>query len=147
MYSFRRLALLLALASSAIPVLQAQSSSSSTTPEPAAQQPPAEAQTQPQISVQARIRARREKRRADAIHEVYDHLYEIYVGAGYLRFTPGDSLQRVNEYDWNTGGTRYFNEGLGVTVDGRGYYGTPFIEPQQGTPPAGSVRLDKPAIS
>ena len=66
---------------------------------------------------------------------------------GYLRFTPGDSLQRVNEYNWNAGVTRYFNERLGVTIDGRGYYGTPFIEPQQGTPPAGSVRLDKPAIS
>jgi|HubBroStandDraft_1064217.scaffolds.fasta_scaffold60828_2 hypothetical protein len=149
MYSFRRLALLLALASSAIPVLQAQSSSTSSTPAPQEQQAPttAQPQTQPQISVQARIKARREQRRAAAIHEVYDHLYEVYVGAGYLRFTPGASLQRVNEYDWNTGFTRYFNERLGVTADGRGYYGTPFIEPQQGTPPAGSVRLDKPAIS
>jgi hypothetical protein len=146
MYSFRRLALLLALASSAIPVLQAQSSSSN--PAPAEPQAPAAAQqTQPQISVQARIRARREQRRAAAIHEAYDHLYEGYVGAGYLRFTPGATLQRVNEYDWNGGFTRYFNERLGVTLDGRGYYGTPFIEPQHGTPPAGSVRLDKPAIS
>jgi hypothetical protein len=147
MYSFRRLALLLALASSALPVLQSQSSSSSSTPAPAAQQAPAEAQSQPQISVQARIKARREQRRTAAIHEVYDHLYEIFTGGGYLRFTPGASLQRVNEYNWNTGVTRYFNERLGVTVDGRGYYGTPFIEPQQGIPPAGSVRLDKPAIS
>jgi hypothetical protein len=148
MYSFRRLVLLLALASSALPVLQAQSSSSSSTATPQEQPAPAaQPQTQSQISVQARIRARREQRRAAAIHEVYDHLYEVYVGAGYLRFTPGASLQRVNEYDWNTGLTRYFNERLGVTVDGRGYYGTPFIEPQQGTPPAGSVRLDKPAIS
>ena len=151
MYSFRRLALLLALASSTIPVLHAQNSSSSSTPAPQEQQAPAGAQsqpqTQPQISVQARIRARREQRRAAAIHEVYDHRYEVYVGAGYLRFTPGATLQRVNEYDWNTGITRYFNERLGVTLDGRGYYGTPFIEPQQGNPPAGSVRLDKPAIS
>jgi len=148
MYSFRRLVLLLALASSALPVLQAQSSSSSSTATPQEQPAPAaQPQTQSQISVQARIRARREQRRAAAIHEVYDHLYEVYVGAGYLRFTPGASLQRVNEYDWNTGLTRYFNERLGVSVDGRGYYGTPFIEPQQGTPPAGSVRLDKPAIS
>jgi hypothetical protein len=148
MYSIRRLALLLALASSAFSVLQAQSSSSSSTPAAQEQQAPAaQSQNQPQLSVQARIKARREQRRAAAIHEVYDHLYEIYAGAGYIRFTPGSSLQRVNEYDWNTGGTRYFNERLGVTVDGRGYYGTPFIEPQEGTPPAGSVRLDKPAIS
>jgi hypothetical protein len=147
MYSFRRLALLLALASSAISVLQAQSSSSAAAPQEQLAPAAAQQQTQPQISVQARIRARREQRRAAAIHEVYDHLYEVYGGAGYLRFTPGASLQRVNEYNWNTGVTRYFNERLGVTVDGRGYYGTPFIEPQQGTPPAGSVRLDKPAIS
>jgi hypothetical protein len=141
----------LALACSAISVLPAQTSSSSSTAAPADQQAPtaaeAQQQNQPQLSVQARIKARRDKRRADAIHEAYDHTYEGYVGAGYLRFTPGAVLQRVNEYDWNVGLTRYFNERLGVTVDGRGYYGTPFIEPQQGTPPAGDVRLDKPAIS
>jgi hypothetical protein len=97
--------------------------------------------------VQARIRARREKRRADAIHETYDHLYEGYVGAGYLRFTPGPTLQKVNEYDWNVGFTRYFNERLGATIDGRGYYGSPFIEPQQGDPPAGDVGITKPTIS
>jgi hypothetical protein len=149
MYSFRRLALLLALASSASHFVQAQSSSSSSTPAPADQQAPAaqQSQNQPQISVQARIKARREQRRAAAIHEVYDHLYETYVGAGYLRFRPGTTLERVNEYDWNVGFTRYFSERLGVTLDGRGYYGTPFIEPQQGTPPAGDVGLTKPAIS
>ena len=151
MYSFRRLALLLALASAVLPVVQAQSSSSNSTPAPTDHQtaPAAQpqGQTPSQLSVQARIKARREKRRADAIHEVYGHLYEGYVGAGYLRFTPGATLQRVNEYDWNGGFTRYFNERLGATVDARGYYGTPFIEPQEGDPPAGSVRLDKPAIS
>jgi hypothetical protein len=144
MYSFRRLALLLALASSVIPVLQAQSSTSSSTPAATDPQAPAAApsqtQTQPQISVAARIKARREQRRAAAIHEVYDHLYEVYVGAGYLRFTPGPTLQRVNEYDWNVGFTRYFNERLGATVDGRGYYGTPFIEPNLSG-------ITKPAIS
>ncbi|HEY1159546.1 MAG TPA: hypothetical protein VGE83_02900 [Terracidiphilus sp.] len=131
MYSFRRLALLLALGFPALHFLQAQSSSSSSNPAPADQQAPAstqtQPQTQPQVSVQARIKARREQRRAAAIHEVYDHLYEGYVGGGYLRFTPGATLQRVNEYDWNGGLTRYFNERLGVTLDGRGYYGTPFV--------------------
>jgi hypothetical protein len=144
MYSFRRLALLLALASPVIPVLQAQSSSSSSTPAAGGQQAPTPAQSQTQtpgqISVQGRIKARREQRRAAAIHEVYDHLYEVYVGAGYLRFTPGATLQRVNEYDWNVGFTRYFNERLGATVDGRGYYGTPFIEPNLSG-------ITKPAIS
>jgi hypothetical protein len=142
MYSFCRLALLLALASAVIPAVQAQSSTSSSNPAPADQQTPPAAQTQTpsQLSVQARIRARREKRRADAMHEVYDHLYEGYVGAGYLRFTPGSTLQRVNEYDWNAGFTRYFSERLGVTVDGRGYYGTPFISPN-------TFGIEKPAIS
>jgi hypothetical protein len=142
MYSFRRLALLLALASAFIPVIQAQSSTSSSNPAPADQQtaPAAQSPTPSQLSVQARIRARREKRRADALHEVYDHLYEGYVGAGYLRFTPGASLQRVNEYDWNVGFTRYFNERLGATIDGRGYYGTPFISPNE-------TGIEKPAIS
>jgi hypothetical protein len=156
MYSFRRLALLLALASSVTPVLPAQTSSSSTEPAPAdqqtapaAQQPQSQpqAQTPSQLSVQARIRARREKRRADAIHETYDHLYEMYVGAGYLRFRPGTILERVNEYNWDVGFTRYFNERLGVTLDGRGYYGTPFIRSTEGNPPAGNVGLEKPAIS
>ncbi|MGA2538812.1 MAG: hypothetical protein ABSF53_22590 [Terracidiphilus sp.] len=150
MYSFRRLALLLALASPAVYVTQAQSPASSSSNPPATeQQAPASAQSQsqPQISVQARIKARREQRRAAAIHETYDHLYEGYVGAGYLRFRPGATLQRVNEYDWNGGFTRYFNERLGATLDGRGYYGTPFIEPQQGNPPAGDVGQTKPTIS
>jgi hypothetical protein len=164
MYSFRRLAILLALASSAIPVLSAQSSGSSSSSNPALTEAPAAAsdqaqapaagqtpaqapsQAQPlspsQLSVQARIRARREQRRAAALHETYDHLYELYVGAGYLRFTPGTGIagQRVNEYDWNVGFTRYFNERLGATVDGRGYYGTPFINNN----PTG---ITKPAIS
>ena len=140
MYSFHRLAVLLALASSAISVLPAQSSSSSSNPAAADPQAPAATQTQPQISVQARIRARREQRRATAIHDAYDHLYEAYVGGGYLRFTPGPALQRVNEYDWNVGFTRYFSQRLGATVDGRGYYGTPFIKPNLSG-------ITKPAVS
>jgi hypothetical protein len=145
MYSFRRLALLLALGLPALYAVQAESSSSSSnpaTPTPSqgqAQQSEA-AQTQPQVSVQARIKVRREQRRAAAIHEVYDHRYEGYVGAGYLRFTPGATLQRVNMYNWDGGFTRYFDERLGVTLDGRGYYGTPFV----GLNPTG---ITKPAIS
>jgi len=99
-------------------------------------------QSQGQLSVQARIRARREQRRIQAIHEIYDHLYEGYVGAGYLRFIPGTGIggQRVNMYNWNGGFSRYFSERLGATIDGRGYYGTPFIRNN----PYG---INKPAIS
>jgi hypothetical protein len=129
MSSFRRLAILLALGLPAMHAVLAQSTSSSSTPATPTQdstQQPAAAQPE-QVSVQARIRARREKRRQDAIREVYSHLYEAYVGGGYLRFTPGKTLQRVTLYSWNAGLTRYFDERLGVTIDGRGYYGTPFV--------------------
>jgi hypothetical protein len=133
MHSFRRLALLLALVLPALYAVHAQSSSSSSGPAaPAASAQPQDqaqqqpAQSQPPLSVQARIRARREQRRVAAIHEVYDHLYEGYVGAGFQRTYAGVP-QKVNEYNWNGGFTRYYNERLGLTLDGRGYYGTPFV--------------------
>jgi hypothetical protein len=52
---------------------------------------------------------------------------------GYLRFHAGDSLQKVTGYSWDVGVTRYFNERLGVTVDGRGLYGTAYILPNANT--------------
>jgi hypothetical protein len=142
MHSFRRLALLLAFCLPAMHAALAESSSSSSNPTPPAQDQTQQQaqQNQPQISVQARIKARREQRRVAAIHEIYDHRFEAIVGAGYLRFTPGKTLQRVNEYDWNVGVTRYFDERLGVTIDGRGYYGTPFVG-------LNAFGLTKPAIS
>jgi hypothetical protein len=79
------------------------------------------------MSVQARIKARREQRRAAAIHEAYAHRYEEYTGMGYLRFNPGSTLERAHEYAWNLGVTRFFDERLGITVDGRGYYGTAYV--------------------
>jgi hypothetical protein len=147
MHSLRRFALLLALLLPAMYVVQAQSSSSSSNPatptQDQAQQPAAEP-NQGQISVQARIRARRAQRRAAAIHEAYDHLYDMYVGEGYMRFRLPSPLQRVNEYAWNAGLTRYFNERLGVSLDARGLYGTAFIEPIENPFNNG---ITKPAIS
>ena len=64
-------------------------------PELTQDQAPPSVQPQPQpqatqnpgaVSVQARIRARREQRRAQAIQDAYSHLYETYIGMGYLRF-------------------------------------------------------------
>lgn len=145
--SFHRSALLLVLGVSAViglhaPDLHAQESSSQAAP-PAAQTPAPQTANQASLSVQGRIRARREQRRAAAIHDVYSHLYEVYVGAGFLRTTPGPKLQRVNEYSWDVGFTRYFNQKLGVTVDGRGNYGSPFV----GLPVSTSGALTNPAIS
>ena len=132
MSSFRRSALLLALSLVAVAAALAQTSSSSSNPaapapDQAQLQTQSAAQSQGAINVQARIKARRAQRRAAAIHEAYSHRYEAYTGMGYLRFEPGKTLQRTHEYAWNVGFTRYFDERLGVTVDGRGYYGTSYV--------------------
>ncbi len=161
MSSSRRLALLLALGLAAVAAAPAQSSSSSSnpaTPSPA-QQP--EVLSQGQLTVQARIAARRAQRRAAAIHAAYDHPYEAYTGMGYLRFGPGPgspaspatptspavlhgpALERTHEYAWNVGLTRYFNERLGATVDGRGYYGTAYVYNNEET----NSFITNPAIS
>ena len=130
MRSFRHFALLLALAFPAMHAVLAQSSSS-TPPTPAEvqdqAQPQAPAQTPQQQSVQARIKARREARRAAAIHDAYSHRFETFADMGYLRFKPGPSLQRLTFYAWETGLTRNLNDRLGITVLGRGYYGTAYV--------------------
>jgi hypothetical protein len=143
---FRRFALLLAVGLASATVFFAQSSSSNP-PEAQApaqdqtQTPPASASQNPgTASVQSRIRARREQRRVQAIRDAYSHLYDAYVGMGYLRFTPGPSLQRVTYYSWDAEFTRYFSTRLGVTLGGRGYYGTPFVG-------LNSASITRPAVS
>ncbi len=147
MSSSRRLALLLALSFAAVTAAVAQGPSSSSNPATPdqAQAGQTAAEAQGQVSVQARIRARRAQRRATAIHDAYAHLYEAYVGMGYLRFKPGagtpafpatsttaavphgPGLERAHEYAWNVGLTRYYSERMGVTVDGRAYYATAYV--------------------
>jgi hypothetical protein len=97
-------------------------------------------ETAGQISVQERIRQRREQRRATAIHDAYDHLFESYAGMGYLRFQPGAHLQRTTFYGWNTGLTRYYGERFGVDVDARGYYGIAYTGEIQGVSNATNTR-------
>jgi hypothetical protein len=165
MSSFRRFALLLALVFAAATAAQAQSSTSSSSQTDQAQPPSMAvqdaAQSQGALSVQARIRARRAQRRAAAIHEAYAHRYEAYTGFAYLRFVPGPGspavaatsttpaephgpgLEHAHEYAWNVGVTRYFDERLGLTVDGRGYYGTAYVYLNQETNSA----ITNPAIS
>jgi hypothetical protein len=137
MHSFLRLALLLAMGFGATLTLSAQSSSSTPPTQGQAQQSTAD---NPQMSVQARIRLRREQRRATAIHDAYDHLFDTYLTMGYLRFVPGPSRQRLSFYAWDAGLTRYYSERLGVTLDARGYYGTAFVGLNQ-------FNLTRPAIS
>lgn len=105
-----------------------QDSSSQAAQEPAPQAPaPAASQSQGQVSVQARIRARREARRQQLIRDTYGQRYEFFAGAGYQRFTPGPTLQRTTMYAFDLALTRYWSERLGLTVDGRGNYGTAFV--------------------
>ena len=95
------------------------------------------------MTVQARIKARREQRRAQAIHDTYSHLYEAFIGGGYLRFTPGPNLQRLTYYSWDAALTRYYSERLGITVDGRGYYGTAYV----GLNSASNSAITRPSIA
>lgn len=157
MYQLRRTAFLslvlavvpgltLAQSSSSLLLAQAQEPDTPAATQPAAQSPTAIA-TQQGLSVQARLRARREQRRLAAIHDVYTHLYEAYIGIGFNRTVAGNGakggiggLQKVNLYAWNVGFTRYYSERWGVTLDGRGYYGTQFLGPNP-------TNIIKPAIS
>jgi len=62
------------------------------------------------------------------------------MGAGYLRFIPGPNLQRTTLYSWDAAVTRYYGEKLGITLDGRGYYGTAYVG-------LNSADITRPAIS
>jgi hypothetical protein len=160
MSSSRRLALLLALSFAAVTAGVAQSPTSSSNPAPdQAQAGQTAGEVQGQLSVQARIRARRAQRRAAAIHDAYAHLYDAYAGMGYLRFEPGPGypasgsaphgpgLARAHEYAWNVGLTRYYSERMGVTVDGRGYYGTAWVGLQPDNTINSVQGITNPAIS
>ena len=106
-------------------------SSSSAPSAPAA--PQAQTPTASSLSVAARIRARREQRRATAIHDVYSHLYDLQIGAGFTRTIPGPGavagagLQHFNLYAYDFELSRYFDQRLGITADARGSYGTSFL--------------------
>jgi hypothetical protein len=144
MFSFRRCVGVMAVISLVTLGALAQSTdSSSSTPAQDQTQPQAPAAAQSQqgpVTVQARIRARREARRAQAIHDTYAHLYELFVGGGYQRFTPGPALQRTTMYSWDVAITRYWSEKLGLTFEGRGNYGTAFVGLNE-------TSLTRPAIS
>jgi hypothetical protein len=143
MHLFRRFVFLPAIALLASATILAQSSGSASS-NPAQDQtqgsPPSSessslstqaqqqaGEAQGQANVQQHIRMRHEQRRATAIHDAYDHRWESYLDMGYLRFTPGPSAQRLTYYAWETGLTRFSNERFGLTLDGRGYYGTAFV--------------------
>jgi hypothetical protein len=75
---------------------------------------------------QARVNARRKVRIRQIIQDTYSHKYEFDFGGGTLRFTPGNSLQRMNETAWHVDLTDYIRGDLGITADFRGYYGVAY---------------------
>ena len=90
-------------------------------------QPPSQ-QERSQVlrEAQERVNARRKLRIRQIIQDTYSHKYELGFGGGYLRFTPGNSLQRVSEPGWQIDLTDYLHGDLGISADFRGYYGTAY---------------------
>ncbi|WP_109487932.1 hypothetical protein [Occallatibacter savannae] len=133
MFSFRRAVATLAFISlvSGVAAFGQDSSTSQPTQEqtPAPQAPAAQGEGQKPgpVSVQGRIRARREARRVQAIRDTYSQRYELFIGSGYQRFKPGPALQNATMYAFDLGLTRWYNDRLGITIDGRGNYGTAFV--------------------
>ncbi|MDE3104648.1 MAG: hypothetical protein KGK08_05675 [Acidobacteriota bacterium] len=67
--------------------------------------------------------ANRQARIARTIQETYTARYELFGGGGFLRFRPGEYLQRNPEITWATSGTYFLSEKLGISADIRGGYG------------------------
>ena len=98
MFSFRRFVVVMAVISLVSFGALAQSTdSSSSTPaqDQTPPQAPAVAPSQGQVTVQARIKARREARRAQAIHDTYGRLYEVFVGGGAGEYDLVDIFQGI----------------------------------------------------
>jgi hypothetical protein len=75
---------------------------------------------------QERVKVRRKLREHQVIQDTYTHKYEAYFGGNYLRFTPGSTLQHINEAGWHAGITDYAFGKIGLTADARGYYGVTY---------------------
>jgi hypothetical protein len=90
------------------------------------QQSTPEQRTEVLREAQARVNARRKIRIQQIIQDTYSHKFELDFGGGSLRFTPGDSLQRMNEAGWNVDLTDYLFGDLGIVADFRGYYGSAY---------------------
>jgi Outer membrane protein beta-barrel domain len=67
--------------------------------------------------------ANRKARIARTIEATYSHRYEVAGGGGYLRFQPGQYLQKNNEVTFFMSGTYFLNPKLGIIGEVRGLYG------------------------
>ena len=76
---------------------------------------------------QARVRARRAQRIQAIVQDTYSHKYEVFGGYTFIRMRPGANLQNLDENGFDAGITRYFTNTLGVTAEGRGYFGNAYV--------------------
>jgi hypothetical protein len=97
-----------------------------TPPESESQQSTPQERAQVLREAQQRVNARRKQRVRQIIQDTYSHKYDLYFGAGYLRFRPGSALQHMNEAAWNIGMVDWLHGNWGVAADVRGYYGTAY---------------------
>jgi hypothetical protein len=68
--------------------------------------------------------ANRKARIARTIEATYSHRFEVAGGGGFLRFQPGQYLQRNDEVTFFMSGTYFLNPKLGIIADVRGMYGS-----------------------
>ena len=106
---------------------QAQPGQENSTSRPQTNYPNEQERVRLAQEAQARVQARRAARTAAVVKDTYSHKYEIYFGYNYLRMRPGHNLQHANEYGWNAGMTRLFNQKLGVSLDMHGYYKSVYV--------------------
>lgn len=113
------------------PVAMAESGTDASAVASSSQQATQAQQSQPVIprSVQERVRLRKQQRLEQQIQENYSHKYDVYLGMGYLRFHPGVNLQKINERAWVMSFSRWYTQKWGVSVEGRGEYGTAYTGP------------------
>jgi len=67
--------------------------------------------------------AGRQARIARTIKDTYTHQWEIFGGGGYLRFRPGDNLQKINEVTWLTSANYFLNPKLSIIGQIGGEFG------------------------
>ena len=109
----------------AVPTQAGQTSPSGTTPAPGAANPTAAGQPPSPVAVSRsrRVNSNRQARIARNIQDAYSHKWEVAGGGGYLRFRPGQYLQKNNEISFFGSATRMLNPRWGIVGDVRGSYG------------------------
>ena len=112
---------------SAVPAAGADAQSTQDTSQNPPPAPTEEQRAQLARQAQERVRSRRAQRIAAAVQDTYGHKYEIYGGVAFLRLRPGTSLENLSETGFDAGITRYFTSKVGITADGRGYYGNAYV--------------------